>query len=115
MSTYPDLKHQCCRLKAQTTERIINRILDNCDLNSSNLYPYNVEENTMQFDMSKEDEGFPCIHLDNEIGCKIHETKPSDCHAYPTTQNSISGCVGCSYTFTENNERSGVCNGCNII
>jgi len=37
--TYPHLKSQCCRLKTQVSENTLQKILDNAELNNSDVYP----------------------------------------------------------------------------
>lgn len=113
MTSYPHLKHQCCRLKSQASESIVNKIVDNCSQNDSDVYPPETGSNLMQFDMTDEENGYPCVHL-TETGCGVHDNKPNDCHVYPTTEKSIQDCTGCNYTFDEAGNRSGDCNGCNI-
>lgn len=98
---------------AQVSDRILAKIQRNCDSNESTLYPSDPKGNFMQFDMEDEANGFPCVHL-TESGCDIHETKPPSCTVYPSKESSIEYCVGCSYTFDENGNRSGTCNGCNV-
>jgi Fe-S-cluster containining protein len=112
--TYPHLKNQCCRLKTQVDDETLQKIIDNAQDNNSNIYPDQDTGNFMQFDMSNDAEGYPCVHLGEE-GCTIHPSRPSQCASFPLEEKSIEFCTGCSYTFSENEKRSGSCNGCNIV
>ena len=114
MEYYPHLKHQCCRLKTQVSESTLVRIIANAELNESNIYPSQDKGDFMQFDMTNETDGYPCIHL-GENGCNIHETKPESCSLFPLEEENIKFSVGCSYVFDENGNRSGTCNGCSIV
>jgi len=54
--TYPHLKSQCCRLKTQVSENTLQKIIDNAEMNNSDVYPAQDSGNFMQFDMTNEAE-----------------------------------------------------------
>lgn len=114
MQSYPHLKHQCCRLKTQVSESTLDRIKKNAELNESNYYPSQDQGNFMQFDMTNEADGYPCVHLE-ENGCNIHETKPHGCDLFPLEEDDVGFSAGCNYVFDDNGNRSGSCNGCNVV
>jgi len=112
--TYPHLKNQCCRLKTQIGDETLQRIIKNAENNNSDVYPAQDPGNFMQFDMTNEVDGYPCVHLGEE-GCTIHPTRPSQCASFPVMEKSIQFCVGCNYSFDSEGVRSGDCNGCNVV
>ena len=72
------------------------------------------------FDMTKPEEGYPCVNLNKKGGCKLHggheditkQSHPYVCKLFPRFEHSIRNITTCSYTFDKNGNRSGVCNGC---
>ncbi len=62
------------------------------------------------FDMTKPEEGFPCINLDLEgADCTIYSENPNLCGLYPFNENNLIST--CSYQFIDG-VRSGSCNQC---
>ena len=67
------------------------------------------------FDLTKPEEGFPCINL-GENGCSYHpEGKPHRCINYPTFEKELTQIVSCGYEFDEKGVRTGSCDRCGII
>jgi len=59
------------------------------------------------FDLTKPEEGFPCINL-GEDGCSYHpEGKPHRCKNYPTFEKELTQIVSCGYEFDEEGVRTG--------
>ena len=67
------------------------------------------------WDMTKPEEGFPCINL-TENGCSYHSEHPNRCKNFPSSRQEVRSIPSCSYVWTEVDpgrwERSGSCNGC---
>jgi len=67
------------------------------------------------FDLTKPEEGFPCINL-GEDGCSYHpEGKPHRCKNYPTFEKELTQIVSCGYEFDEEGVRTGSCDRCGLI
>lgn len=66
------------------------------------------------FDLTKPEEGFPCINLTKD-GCVHHpDVKPHRCKQYPIFEQEIAFASSCIYKFDEKGIRSGECNRCII-
>lgn len=64
------------------------------------------------FDLTKPEEGFPCINLTKD-GCIYHpDEKPYRCKQYPISERNIMSMPGCVYKFDEEGVRTGACNRC---
>ena len=67
------------------------------------------------FDLTKPEEGFPCINL-GENGCSYHpDEKPYRCKQYPSLTYEISLTRACSYHIDDEGVRTGSCDRCGII
>ena len=66
------------------------------------------------WDLTRPEDGFPCINLEEDGGCSYHESgdKPERCKAYPISEADLRYIDTCSYSFDENGERTGTCNIC---
>jgi Fe-S-cluster containining protein len=76
-----------------------------------NFYPREAGKSKIQFDLSKSEQGYPCVYL-GESGCSIYDNRPSVCKKYPTRPSVQRHLSRCSYIFDEKGNRSGECDGC---
>lgn len=102
----------CCRLA-----KIANSYqIDVIKRTGQAFFPEGAGEFDVQYDMSKEADGFPCKHLDESLPngacCTNYENRPPSCVSFPTSESRISTLPNCSYTFDEDGVRTGTCNGC---
>ena len=97
----------CCRLSESLSKDKLNFILSSGD----NFYPREAGKSKIQFDLSKPEEGYPCINLTKD-GCSIYDSRPSACEKYPTRPSVQRYLSKCSYVFDEKGNRSGACDGC---
>lgn len=67
------------------------------------------------WDMTKPQDGYPCIALLPNGKCKYQNQKPRRCMAYPTFPIELRQIEGCGYTFDEFGNRTGECHGCGSL
>jgi len=64
------------------------------------------------FDLTKPEDGLPCINLGKD-GCSYHpEGKPNRCKNYPTFEKELTQIASCGYEFDKDGNRTGSCNRC---
>ena len=117
----PDMVAKCCRLifnidldriasfhivHGESLDFINNSINGDVDLEIP-------DDPTWGWDLTKPDEGFPCINLDQDGNCSYHisEDKPHRCKQHPY-EIDVKLIQTCSYSFDENGTRTGICNQC---
>lgn len=67
------------------------------------------------WDMTKPEEGFPCINLTADGKCGVHDHKPYRCGLWPESPTGMERMPTCSISFDEQGNRTGVCDGCGSL
>lgn len=101
------MEAMCCRLVGSMPDSFIQSSLKRMEKLEVKIVR---GQSPIQFDMTKPDEGYPCIHLkDNK--CSMYGGRPKACQSFPYSEKSMIRTPNCSYTFVDG-VRSGECNGC---
>jgi hypothetical protein len=119
----PAISDQCCRLIFQMTLEGIGSIhivhgegikFYGCGM-GADIDLGSPADPIWGFDLTKPEEGFPCINLHEEDGgCHYHESgdKPDKCKRHPVKESDVQFINTCSYSFDENGVRTSTCNKC---
>jgi hypothetical protein len=119
----PDMTSKCCRLIFSLP---LDRIATYHIVHGEGLKFFNnsqkgdvdlgiPDDPLFGWDLTKPEEGFPCINLHEEDGgCHYHESgnKPDRCKRHPVKESDVQFITTCSYNFDENGVRTGTCDSC---
>jgi len=113
------MKSPCCRLINLLDEGKV--VLMKNGAESDGIFRTNSqmrikEGSNFGWDMTNEEEGYPCEMLnDNGDGCSIYENRPQCGCNFPNTPKMLSRLPSCTMSFNDEGEQIGSCNGCESI